>query len=348
MADSGKVSKCKLDVNVKDDSHYTLLHQVVMKGEPLRVEETDVNNLKLLLKFNPDVNIIKALTSEGDNILHLAIKNERSLEMVKIITQAFLDHEVDINLVDKKGFTAIYYAISPISSNQGHYSSNYSHFNFKFTDAAIVQHLVEKGSRIDMVDKNGYSPLLLSVIMRRIDYVKILLDNKDKLSEGALEKTVNSFFYQKEYCQYPPKEYFSMNPLLIAVQENNKEMAQLLVEAGANVNAVNGNTCLNNQYRQMTPLQISVYNCNPEMSEILVKAAADVNVVCSGNNLLQIIIKGNILNEKRKAFKEQTQIAKLLINSEIDINTGSPLQLALKHNKHDIVTAILEKGLDTL
>lgn len=49
---------------------------------------------------------------------------------------------------------------------------------------------------------------------------------------------------------------------------------------------------------------------------------------------------------ENQATEEQTQIAKLMIDSGIDY--ASLLHSALDYNKQDIVTYILKKGLETL
>ena len=314
----------KLDLSVQNNQGNTPLHQIVAKTYPhktreevQKLEEKDIQNLKLLLKFHPDVNLQNA---EGYTCVHLAFKNKRSDALVQVL----LDHggECDYNFTDREGCTALYHAVSPISYKFEGSSLKYSNFNFKFRDGSIIKHLVEKGAKVDIAAHNGYSPLLLAVVMQKTDYVSVMLETfLSNSSVDSLEQTINTSFFTAIFTPkgihtmtiiYPPKEYYHMTPLHIAVYDENKEMAQLLVKAGANVNAVNGNK----------------------------------------DNALHMIIRSEV-SPGRHATGEQTKIAKFLLDSGIDINSinksgNTALHLAISKDKQEIVSYIIEKGLATL
>lgn len=233
----------KPDLNVQNSAGNTPIHQIVAIQNPRviqKLEEKDIQNLELLLKYNPDINLQNV---QGYTSVHLAIQNKRSDALV----QVFFDQtaECDYSFTDQEGCSALYHAVSPISFEFDGWSNEYSQFNFKFRDVSIIKHLVEKGAKVDIAANDGYSPLLLAVVMRNTDYVKVMLARYD--SQGGLEQTVSTYFCDglqhnaPKRFYYPPEKYYGMTPLLVSIYDNNKAMAEILVKAGANVNVVNKN-----------------------------------------------------------------------------------------------------------
>ena len=107
----------KLDLNVQNSEGNTPIHQIVNESyinktlEQIQtLEEYEIQIIKLMLKFNPDLNI-KNL--KGYTFRHLAIMNKRSDALVKVLLN--YGENCDYNSTDNNGFTALYHAVLPIS-----------------------------------------------------------------------------------------------------------------------------------------------------------------------------------------------------------------------------------------
>jgi len=122
-------------------------------------------------------------------------------------------------------------------------------------------------------------------------------------------------------------------PLQRAAQNNNKDMVEMLIAKGADVNAKDkdGNT----------PLQRAAQNNNKDMVEMLIAKGADVNAKDKdGNTPLQ-----------RAAQHNRKDVAELLIAKGADVNAkdkdgNTPLQRAAQHNRKDVAELLIAKGAD--
>ena len=139
--------------------------------------------------------------------------------------------------------------------------------------------------------------------------------------------------------------------LTYAVCINSKDMVELLIDAGVDVNLRDdeGNTAL----------MYAAFNGYRDMAELLIKAGADVNAKIllknrivlyldqrkdlGGSNILLLAVK------KEENYKND--IVKLLIESGADVNAkdydgDTALRIAALHNKKDIAELLIEAGAD--
>ena len=107
--------------------------------------------------------------------------------------------------------------------------------------------------------------------------------------------------------------------------EPSAEIAKLLVEAGANVNAAD--------YLGQTPLEWAAKYASHDIVQMLIKAGADVN---AESRYGTVLMAGT-----------RVAIAKLLIDAGADVNAGtimSPLANAAKYGNAELIRLLVEKG----
>jgi len=159
-------------------------------------------------------------------------------------------------------------------------------------------------------------------------------------------------------------------PLQRAAQNNNKDMVEMLIAKGADVNAKDkdGNT----------PLQRAAQHNRKDVAELLIAKGADVNAKYNAKNkedytLLHwaaqnnskdvaelLIVKGADVNAKEKdgytpllqaAWYNRKEVAELLIAKGADVNAKSnygytPLYFAVKNNNTNVAELLIAKGAD--
>ncbi|MFB8787332.1 MAG: ankyrin repeat domain-containing protein [Potamolinea sp.] len=148
--------------------------------------------------------------------------------------------------------------------------------------------------------------------------------------------------------------------LLLALRNNEQEVAQLLIAKGADVNAKNKNG--------ETPLHLAR---SQEMAQLLIAKGADVNAknkngetplhLARSQEMVQLLIaKGADVNAKNKNGEtplrlalriNKQEIAQLLIANGADVNARDNygetlLNLALLNNKQEIAQLLIANGAD--
>ena len=127
--------------------------------------------------------------------------------------------------------------------------------------------------------------------------------------------------------------------LYFAAQEGQKEIAELLIEKGADVNVkLESQTAKENGMGGATPLRGAVANGHKETAELLIVKGADVNVKEDlGLTLLH--------------FADTREIAELLIAKGLDVNAkcnddGTPLHDAAAEGYKEVAELFIAKGAD--
>jgi len=122
--------------------------------------------------------------------------------------------------------------------------------------------------------------------------------------------------------------------LIFASDRDHNEIAKILIEAGANVNAQNNTG--------HTALLTATHRGNPELMKILIEAGANVNTQDNGGDTALMIA----------AFKSNGKIAKVLIEAGADVNMQNvqgetALIIAASKCNDKMVKILLEAGSDT-
>jgi len=134
-----------------------------------------------------------------------------------------------------------------------------------------------------------------------------------------------------------PCEYYSFTPLHITIKNNNKEIAELLIKYGADVNGKN------NSYQ--SPLHFAAQYNRKEIAELLMKNGADVNA------------RGDISQTPlhTAALYNSKDVAEVLIANKAALNGGdyfcgchrsgnTPLHYAVWKNSKEVAELLIEKG----
>lgn len=116
--------------------------------------------------------------------------------------RALLDRGVDVNARDQHGKTALFWASMSGSLD-------------------VVNLLLERGADVNLADKFGVTPLMVSANPRQRAQTAVLL--------ALLEKGAN----------INAKDVNGRTPLMYALSDNEVEVAKVLIEHGADVNATN-------------------------------------------------------------------------------------------------------------
>ncbi|PRD22307.1 UNVERIFIED_CONTAM: Ank3 [Trichonephila clavipes] len=249
------------------------------------------------------------------------------INAMKITSENIIDYKPtegnDLNFKDNFGCTAL------------HLSSKNEHLD-------VIKLLIRNGAVINIWNNIHDSPLFLAIENGNFEIIEFLI------AEGADINLTNFFGFKalhfsilhrkKEVVAYLIQKGANINdpcyrqtPLQLAVQNNDFEMAQVLINNGAEIDAESDSG--------LTPLCLAVRNNNKEIVKILLKYGADINY---GESLpLSTAIVFGLNN-----------IAEILLDNEkIDIHYcgidgNSLLHIAAKQGNHFIVESLLDRGAD--
>lgn len=201
-------------------------------------------------------------------------------------------------------------------------------------DVSLISLFLDKGAKINHVDKSYSSALIHASFNGQLDAVRFLLSKRARID---LE------------------DYTHIWPLLAALSHNHKEVAKLLITAGANVN----------KSARFTPLGVACDHEDVEMLEILVKAGADINSTVGDATCIERAVIGQKkqvveklidlradvrIHSSRSTLLEQAcqsgnvEIAKLLLKGGADPNEKSPLVIAVKQQHKELVRVLINAG----
>ena len=130
-------------------------------------------------------------------------------------------------------------------------------------------------------------------------------------------------------------DLWGRTPLHIAAEEGHKEIAELLIAKGADVNAKDS--------VGFTPLHEAAFYGQNEIAELLIAKGADVNA--KDDNFV-----GTPLN--RAAWKGHKEVVELLIDNGADVNAKSdwfertPLHDAIWEGRKEVIELLIAKGAD--
>ena len=133
-------------------------------------------------------------------------------------------------------------------------------------------------------------------------------------------------------------DQFDLPPLHIAALKGHKEIAQILIQSGADPNLVDSSRVSQCD----TPLLMAVYKRKKEMAKLLIESGADVNMY---NELGYTPLHG-------AAEKGKKEIVQLLIENGADVNAAkykmgiTPLHKAAEEGTEEVAKLLINGGAD--
>ncbi|CAM0870390.1 unnamed protein product [Alopecurus aequalis] len=185
---------------------------------------------------------VDALACDGSTPLLYAIFGCGSTAVVRFL----LDCGANPNTADTKGFTALHYAtMTGTHTDEGEEDMMWA-ANTRDT-CEIAELLLYRGAYVDPICKKGKTPLFVAAQNGNVRMVELLLRHQ------ANPNIVVYLYY---------------TPLTMAIFASSLKCAELLIKAGADVNAG----------RPFTPLVIAVAHGFTDCVKCLLEAGADANI----------------------------------------------------------------------
>ena len=162
---------------------------------------------------------------------------------------------------------------------------------------ALAQKLLNKGADVNTPDHHGSTPLTTSASSGHLDMVRFLVksgaDVHAQIYDGRKAFNLAVTNGHKRVAEYlltignKPNESGSSgySPLMIAAENNFYDLAKLLIQQGADVNAVHPGPSIYIALRGWTPLVFAVRAGYVRMTKLLIQSGANVHyVVPAGHN----------------------------------------------------------------
>ncbi|MFT6765801.1 MAG: ankyrin repeat protein [Alteromonas naphthalenivorans] len=219
----------------------------------------------------------------------------------------------------------------------------------KTNNVQALMWLFRQNFNPDIADKDGYTPLMLFTNDEAIPLVTVILDkNADpdlqdpegntalmyairNNNEDLTRLLLNGTPTRRRRTNSNLRNTKGQSPLAIAIDQKNKNIVQLLLEAGADSNIQDN---FNN-----TPLMYAALNGHVGITKLLLNAEANPNLQDNNGNTA-------LMHAAHKGLKN---IAKLLLKAGADAdlqttNGNAALILAAEHNKPEMAQLLLEAG----
>lgn len=251
---------------------YTALHIAVI-----------MNNFTIaeyLISQGINANIVDVIN--GRTCLHYSV-SKNNLDMVRLLGS----HMEDLCIKDNRGYSPLQLAVKKsyvniikyLMTNVSQIEDNILHTAVKTNNVGLVYKLLRSDININVLDKNGNTPIHLAVKKGNMNIVQALINTDRNLvnykSDSPLHLAVR--YHHIDIVKYLILIQYDLNgmnidgntPLHIAVINNFYEIAELLIKAGSKLNTMNK--------IQQTPLHDAVLRNNIEMVRLLLNGGAEIN-----------------------------------------------------------------------
>lgn len=336
----------------------TIVKQLIERGADVHasndaaifgaVKGAEPEVVELLFSKGAPVNA-RNLKEDGDTVLITAASGG-SVETLEMVLAA----GADIKATNDKGQTALMKAVT---------------LDHRYTPAQrlpMIELLLQKGANINDRDKNGFTPLLHSVVqfmseaggvISHPEVVKLLLDRgadvhtKNNDGNTALLLTAGVWHGPIEIPRLLLEKGVDLNgqnmkgvsALMIAAQKGKLDVVQLLIERGANLNLKDA--------EDSTAMDYAVSEGQSDVAKLLLaKGGRSKNNYKSETELLVASTNFALL---RAATSNNLQDVKKQLDWGADVNTrnqlgDTPLILAIQYgySNDDVAQFLIDEGAD--
>lgn len=291
--------------------------------------------VELLLSRGADVNS----DFNGLTPLHLAAQNG-----FHAVVEVLLANKADVNALNDRGETSLF-----LAAQNG--------------QVKIAQMLLDHKADVNAKSQNGWTPLLIAAGRNQPEVMKLLLaaganpnvigggtNPNNDLGDGRTPLSLAAKRGSPEMVKMlltmkaDPNGGDFVPPLFAAIQRNDLVSAELLLQAGANANAIGSAdpSFINQEYfrnlsRHLTPLWLAIYMNQLPTVQLLLKYKADPNGdQTTGNSVLfSALYLPDILETLLTAGgKVETQLSDktlFLLHNAVTGNWLPAVQILLKH-----------------
>ena len=215
--------------------------------------------------------------------------------------------------------------------------------------ASLNKFIQQKNNSLNLKNKKGISPLMMSAFYGHIKNMKLLLKNGAKINSldvsgntaliWAIRRNYNQMYLSQKDLQSVQKRSTKrkINFLTKIISSGKKgkiiDIVELLIKKGANVNHKN--------ILGQNPLFFAVEENDIDTVKLLLKSNANCNIT-DNNGVTPLCIAS------QKGFCD---IAKLLINNgaslnHVDSSQNTPLLYAVSKENHEMIKLLIKKGAD--
>ena len=266
-------------LNSYNKSGWTLLQKAV--------NDNDTNMVEFLISNGADLN--KTSNGNGYTALELAVANDRGV-IAKKLLEAGADPNVNIAIGD----TALNEALKAGANNSTielllQYGAKLNTLRSCVCEAVLaaaqkgsierLSMLIDGGADVNAVNSRGNSALCVAVRNRKVEAVKLLVEAKVNIDFLNEDKMTSLYWAAREgYTELvqilldagSDKEKGKYTPLMAAAAYLRSDVAKLLIEAGADLNA-------QDETYGYSPLHWAVRaNCNKKNCELFIDAGANL------------------------------------------------------------------------
>jgi ankyrin repeat protein len=278
-----------LDINGKDANGKSILYYTILNG--------DVETSKYLISHGADLN---SIDKDGNSAFDLSLT-----QCTELVTPLINNKNLLLNRPNVRGETpliSMIKSINPCRNKEKKISYYYLNISFK------IASLIERGSDVNYVDKEGNTPLVYAIEKKSLTVVMLLIKH------GA---NINFFIANR-----------NITILMYAIELNRMDIVKYLVKCGANINFKNENdinVLISSSKKGKTKIfeYLVKNNVNDFTSEVIKKVIVDNRL-----DLLDILIENN-MNINLKDEKGNT-----------------PLVYAIQHRNLDIIEYLIHHGAD--
>lgn len=321
----------------------------------------NIKCVETLLRYGADIN---AKDSLGRTVLH-AVTSEQNNEMVDFL----LTHQANPNIQDNDGCTALH--IASTDKNEKIISTLLSHQanpNIKNNSGLTALHraaLESADKCIELLLKGGANPNIQdNDRCTALHYTCFEPEEDDEYTIDDCCRCVQLLI--EHNCHLSTKDKDGDTPLLLALQENSRNTAKLLYEAGADTNIKNNNgECANDylpdswkQQKQIEKLEDKQSAIEELAREYDITGSYDKELISAAQKgatkrLILLISAGANINytdsdKKCTALSLAVQnqrietVKILLTQPNIDVNKDLPLEKAVKNDAMECFNLLLE------